>query len=111
MPYDGFLQAARQERYDLELLGHRFRTSHEQVCHRLTTLRKPGNEGIPFHMVRIDIARQHLQTLQRVRIQVCAVQRRVPRWNRLDCEQRAYPPVQHPLAVNEHTRGVSFYAR
>lgn len=56
MPYTTFLQAARAERYDIELLGHRFRTSFEQVCHRLTTLRRPGSEGLAFHLVRIDIA-------------------------------------------------------
>jgi hypothetical protein len=28
----------------------------------------------------------------------------------MNCEQRAYPPLQHALAVNEHVRGVSFYA-
>src|SRR3990172_1101070 len=52
MPYEQFLDAARLERYDIELLGHRFRTSFEQVSHRLTTLRRPGSEGVPFHMVR-----------------------------------------------------------
>jgi len=56
MPYEGFAATARAERYDLELLGHRYKTSLEQVCHRLTTLRKPGDEGIPFHLVRVDIA-------------------------------------------------------
>jgi predicted transcriptional regulator len=30
--------------------------------------------------------------------------------DRLDCEQRAFPPLQHPLTVNENVRGVSFYA-
>jgi predicted transcriptional regulator len=30
--------------------------------------------------------------------------------DRLDCEQRAFPPLQYPLTVNEHMRGVSFYA-
>ena len=29
---------------------------------------------------------------------------------RMDCEQRAFPPLQHPLVVNPHVRGVSFYA-
>ena len=56
MPYKPFLAAAREERYDVELLGHRFRTSMEQCCQRLTSMRRPGNEGIPFHMVRVDIA-------------------------------------------------------
>ena len=56
MPYDEFLSAAQEARYDLELLGHRFRVNFEQTCQRLTTLRKPGHEGVPFHMVRVDIA-------------------------------------------------------
>ena len=56
MPYADFLSAATTERYNLELLGHRFRVSFEQVCHRLTMLHRPGAEGIPFLMVRVDIA-------------------------------------------------------
>lgn len=56
MPYDTFFRAAEDERYDLDLLGHRFRANFEQVCHRITTLNRPGSRGIPFHMVRIDIA-------------------------------------------------------
>jgi predicted transcriptional regulator/DNA-binding XRE family transcriptional regulator len=56
MPYADFLSAATTERHNLELLGHRFRVSFEQVCHRLTMLHRPGAEGIPFMMVRVDIA-------------------------------------------------------
>lgn len=56
MPYTIFLVAAKEVRYDIALLGHRFHTSFEQVCHRLTNLRRPGNEGIPFHMIRTDLA-------------------------------------------------------
>ena len=29
---------------------------------------------------------------------------------RMDCEQRAFPPLRHPLKIDEHVRGVSFYA-
>lgn len=56
MPYERFWEAAESERYDLELLGHRFRTSYEQVCHRLTSMRRPGMEGVPFHLVKADLA-------------------------------------------------------
>ncbi len=56
MPYQPFLAAAAAHRYDIEMLGHRFRASFEQVCHRLTTLRREGAEGVPFHFVRVDIA-------------------------------------------------------
>jgi predicted transcriptional regulator/DNA-binding XRE family transcriptional regulator len=56
MPYANFLQAAREERYDIDVIGRRFRMGFEQVSHRLTTLRRPGAEGVPFHMIRIDVA-------------------------------------------------------
>jgi len=56
MPYEEFLRAAQEERYDLDLLQHRFRVNYEQACHRLTSLQRRGAEGVPFYMVRIDIA-------------------------------------------------------
>jgi predicted transcriptional regulator/DNA-binding XRE family transcriptional regulator len=56
MPYDAFLRAAEAERYDLDLLGNRFRVGWEQICHRLTTLRRPGAEGVSFYMMRVDLA-------------------------------------------------------
>lgn len=56
MPYGPFFRAAEEERYDTDLLEHRFRANFEQICHRLTTLNRPGARGIPFHMVRVDIA-------------------------------------------------------
>ena len=56
MPYEPFLAAATDLRYDIDRLGHRFHTSFEQVAHRLTTLQRPGAAGIPFHFVKIDAA-------------------------------------------------------
>lgn len=56
MPYEAFLRAAEDLRYDVELLADRFRVRWEQVCHRLTTLRRPGAEGVPFYMMRVDLA-------------------------------------------------------
>ena len=56
MPYERFAEAARAERYDIERLGQRFGASFEQVCHRLTTLQRPGDAAIPFHFVRVDAA-------------------------------------------------------
>jgi len=56
MPYGRFLQAAESFRYDIERLAHRFSMSFEQVCHRLTTLQRPGARGIPFFFIRIDNA-------------------------------------------------------
>ena len=42
MPYDSFLNAAIESKYDLEQLTNRFSASFEQICHRLTTLNKPN---------------------------------------------------------------------
>jgi predicted transcriptional regulator len=194
MPYGQFLEAAQGERYDLELLGHRFRASFEQVCHRVTTLRRPGAEGVPFHMVRIDIAGNISKHFSASGLRFPRFGGACPRWvvfgcfmtpgmirtqlsempdgarhfwlartvrregggfhaprtvhalalgceveharrlvyadgvelssrealvpvgptcrlcERMDCEQRAFPPLQHPLRVLENVRGVSFYA-
>jgi predicted transcriptional regulator/transcriptional regulator with XRE-family HTH domain len=56
MPYAEFHAAAESQRYDIDLLGQRFGTSWEQVCHRLVTLRRPGAEGVPFGFMRADPA-------------------------------------------------------
>lgn len=56
MPYSLFLKKAQQERYDIERLQIIFNVSFEQVCHRLSTLQRPGEKGIPFYFVRVDAA-------------------------------------------------------
>ncbi len=56
MPYGKFQEAAESLGYDLEVLGARFGASYEQVAHRLTTLARPTARGIPFFLVRTDIA-------------------------------------------------------
>jgi hypothetical protein len=194
MPYEPFLQAARLERYDVELLGHRFRVNLEQTCHRLTTLRRPGAEGVPFHMVRVDIAGNISKRFSASGLRFARYSGACPRWvvfgafltpgevrtqlsqmpdgtqyfwmartirkvrggyhaprtefaiglgceveharhlvyadgidfhsaatvvpvgvscrvcERMDCEQRAFPPLLQPLRVDENVRGLSFYA-
>ena len=194
MPYGPFLEAARAERYDLELLAHRFRASFEQICHRLTALRRPGAEGVPLHFLRIDIAGNISKRFSGSGIRFARFSGACPRWNvhaafmtpgmiriqisrmpdgnvyfclartvrsdrggyhaphnvqaiglgcdvryarelvyadgidvddpnaavpvgvtcrlceHLDCEQRAFPALTHPLRIDENVRGVSFYA-
>ena len=56
MPYARFHEAAEATGYDLEVLAARFGASFEQVAHRLTTLGRPTARGIPFFLVRVDIA-------------------------------------------------------
>jgi len=56
MPYHRFLTDAKALKYDIEHLGRRYGTSFEQVCHRLTTMQRPGERGIPFFFIRVDKA-------------------------------------------------------
>ncbi len=54
MPYGEFHQEALDAKYDIDRLAARFSVSYEQVCHRMTTLQRPGKRGIPFFFLRID---------------------------------------------------------
>ena len=194
MPYGDFLRNTEEVRYDIELLGHRFRVGWEQVCHRLTTLRRQGSEGVRFHLARVDIAGNiskkfsatsvrfprfsglcplwnvHAAFLQpgRIRVQLSrlpdgnalfsiarTVQRHAGGYHqptvlysvgigcdvaeakrlvysdgmdlenlsaavpigvscrvceRTNCQARAFPSLQFPLRIDEHVRGVSFFA-
>jgi len=194
MPYDDFLRAAEEMRYDIELLEHRYEVSFEQVCHRLTTLRKPNASGISFHFVRVDIAGNISKRFSGTGIRFARFSGSCPRWDvhaafltpgrirtqlskmpdgtayfciaqtvrkifggfnapdtlmavgigcnvrearnlvyadgynlekldaavpigttcrlceRIDCEQRAFPPLQYGLSIDENVRGASFYA-
>ncbi|WP_395696943.1 short-chain fatty acyl-CoA regulator family protein [Methylocella sp.] len=56
MPYSQFHEAAELTGYDVEVLAARFSASFEQVAHRLTTLSRQSARGIPFFMLRVDIA-------------------------------------------------------
>ena len=56
MPYAAFARAVEQRHYDVEALARQFGTSFEQTAHRLTTLQRPGQQGVPFFFVRVDSA-------------------------------------------------------
>lgn len=56
MPYAIFRDAAERLRYDIDALAMQFEASPEQLCHRLTTLRRPGAEGVPFAFLRTNAA-------------------------------------------------------
>lgn len=192
MPYDDFYQMAEDVRYDIELLQHHYTASWEQVCHRLTTLRKPGAAGVPFHFVRVDIAGNISKRFSGTGIRFARFSGSCPRWDvhaafltpgrirtqlstmpdntayfcvartirksygyasgdalmavgigcpvrdarklvyadgydlgnieaavpigttcrmceRVNCEQRAFPPLQYGLKVDENVRGRSFF--
>lgn len=81
MPYATFLQAARDCRHDLEVLAHRFGASIEQVCHRLSTLQRPGAKGIPFFFVRVDQAGTITKRHSATRMQFARYGGACPLWN------------------------------
>ncbi|MGZ8829062.1 MAG: helix-turn-helix domain-containing protein [Thermoanaerobaculia bacterium] len=193
MPYDEFLRCAEEMRYDVELLQHHFTASWEQVCHRLTTLRKPSAPGMAFHFVRVDIAGNMSKRFSGTGIRFARFSGSCPRWDvhaafltpgrirtqlsimpdgtayfciartvrksrgfgsgdmlmavgigcavadarkivyaggydldnldaavpigttcrlceRVDCEQRAFPALQHGMTIDENVRGRSFFA-
>ncbi|MCA9570029.1 MAG: DUF2083 domain-containing protein [Myxococcales bacterium] len=81
MPYEDFLTTAEELRYDIERIGHRFRVSFEQVCHRLTTLSRPGREGVAFHLIRTDIAGNISKRFSASGIRFARYSGVCPRWN------------------------------
>jgi predicted transcriptional regulator/DNA-binding XRE family transcriptional regulator len=81
MPYGPFLESAKTLRYDIELLERRFGASFEQVCHRLTTMRRPGQEGVPFHFIRVDIAGNISKRFSASGIRFARFSGLCPRWN------------------------------
>lgn len=84
MPYGAFLDAARECRHDIEVLERRFNASFEQVCHRLTTLQRPGAQGIPFHLIRVDIAGNVAKRFSASGIALPRFSGACPRWNVYD---------------------------
>ncbi|SON55456.1 putative transcriptional regulator [Hartmannibacter diazotrophicus] len=56
LPYGRFLTDAEENRYDIDFLAQAYSASFEQVAHRLVTLRRKGEEGIPFGFLRSDPA-------------------------------------------------------
>ena len=58
MPYGRLLRACESTGYDLPVLQRRFGVGFEQLAHRLTTLQRVGQRGLPFFMLRVDRAGQ-----------------------------------------------------
>ena len=81
MPYRAFLAAARTERHDLERLAHLFGASLEQVAHRLSTLQRPGAQGVPFFFVRVDQAGTITKRHSATRLQFARFGGACPLWN------------------------------
>lgn len=81
MPYDAYHAAAQSQRYDIEALCRQFAVSFEQACHRLTSLHRPGAEGVPFHFLRVDIAGNLSKRFSASGLQFTRFGGLCPRWN------------------------------
>ncbi len=81
LPYGDFLAAAKELRHDLELLAARFGASLEQVCHRLSTMQRPGNKGVPVFFARIDRAGNITKRHSATKLQFARFGAACPLWN------------------------------
>lgn len=106
MPYARFLEAAHTTRHDLDILQRRFGASFEQVCHRLTTLRRAGAQGIPFHLIRVDVAGNISKRYNGSGINIARFGAACPRWNVYDAFAT---PGMLRLQVSQMPDGASFF--
>tara|TARA_B100000029_G_scaffold461973_1_gene494100 strand:- start:747 stop:2186 length:1440 start_codon:yes stop_codon:yes gene_type:complete len=81
MPYEDFLNNAKKYKYDIEILMHHYAASFEQITHRLTNLQRPGNEGVPFHFLKTDIAGNVSKRFSLSGIHIPRHGGSCPRWN------------------------------
>ncbi|KPF64309.1 helix-turn-helix domain-containing protein [Porphyrobacter sp. AAP60] len=56
MPYGHFRRSARAFRHDVDRLALAYQTSFEQTCHRLSTMQREGERGLPIFFCRVDMA-------------------------------------------------------
>ena len=106
MPYARFLEAAHDQRHDLERLARQFDASLEQVAHRLSTLQRPGAKGIPFFFVRVDQAGTITKRHSATTLQFARYGGACPLWN----VHRAFEtPGQFLRQLAETPDGVRYF--
>jgi predicted transcriptional regulator/DNA-binding XRE family transcriptional regulator len=81
MPYAAFRAAARAVRHDIDRLSRRFGVSFEQACHRLSTLQRPGAQGVPFYFCRVDMAGNITKRHSATRLQFARFGGACPLWH------------------------------
>ena len=105
MPYKLFHTECKKLKYDLELLQNTFATSFEQVAHRVTCLQDPKLPGIPFHMLRTDIAGNISKRFSLSGIEIPRYGGACPRWNVYSAFTR---PGVIQAAVSKMTNGEKY---
>lgn len=81
LPYRRFLELARDLRHDLDRLEAVTGASLEQVCHRLSTLQRSGQKGIPFYFLKIDRAGNVIKRHSATRFHFARYGGSCPMWN------------------------------
>jgi predicted transcriptional regulator/transcriptional regulator with XRE-family HTH domain len=81
MPYEPFLQLAESTAYDIDRIAARFAVSYEQACHRLTTMQRPGAQGVPFFFLRVDKAGNVTKRFNSTSFQLAEYGGACPVWN------------------------------
>ncbi|WP_374411290.1 short-chain fatty acyl-CoA regulator family protein [Novosphingobium colocasiae] len=56
MPYSRFVRAVDARGYDIEAIARHFGSTFEQVAHRLVMCNRPGDDRVPFFLIRMDEA-------------------------------------------------------
>lgn len=80
MPYARFREEARSVRHDIDRLRQLFGVSFEQACHRLSTLQRPGQRGVPFFFCRVDMAGNITKRHSATRLQFARFGGACPLW-------------------------------
>jgi predicted transcriptional regulator len=105
MPYDRFLRACEATGYDIMLLQRRFGAGFEQVAHRLTTLQRVGQRGLPFFMLRIDKAGQSSKRYAGASgSPLVATDRRCPLWHVHNVFARPGTLLPHLVELEDGSR-------
>ena len=81
LPYQRFLEVARETRHDFDRLRHHFGASPEQIAHRLSSMQRPGARGIPFYFLRVDRAGNVTKRHSATRFQFARFGGACPLWN------------------------------
>ncbi|MGO4717463.1 helix-turn-helix domain-containing protein [Bradyrhizobium sp. 2TAF24] len=81
LPYQPFLLTAKELRHDIELIATRFGASLEQVAHRLSTLQRPGQKGVPVFFARVDRAGNITKRHSAAKLQFARYGAACPLWN------------------------------
>lgn len=105
MPYMAFVQKARTLRYDIENLSAHFGVSFHQAAHRLTSLQKPGERGIPFFFVRVDPAGNIIKSFSACGFPILQQGNPCPRWNACTAFQT---PGRFHVDIVKFTNGKTF---